>query len=188
MTMDDAPLFISGDSHLQITSDPWLDRVPKEHRERAPRVIRLPDGTDVWFIEGAPLQDVVFGLYAGKKDFRPFKLTFEGSAGAGSAAQRLAEQDQDGLSAELLFVGANGPPLWRHIRDDDCYLAIIRAYNSYLAEDFCATDPDRLIGVGIIPWTGVDDAIAELMYCRDHGLRAVQLGVISEWKWNTVER
>jgi predicted TIM-barrel fold metal-dependent hydrolase len=173
------PTIISGDTHLEIDSKMWLDRIPAEHRDRAPRVVRTPEGADAWMVEGAPLQDVVFSLYAGKgrDTWAPFKQRYEDSAGTGTATQRLAEQDVDGIDAEVLFPGANGPKFWRHIRDDSCYLAFVRAYNAFLSEEYCAENPDRLIGVGVMPWTGVDDAIAELQYCRDQGLRAVMLGV-----------
>ena len=30
------------------------------------------------------------------------------------------------------------------------YLATVRAYNDFLAEDYCSADPDRLIGLGAI--------------------------------------
>ena len=177
--VDELKYVISGDTHLEIDSKMWLDRVPVEHRDRAPRVVRTPEGADAWLVEGAPLQDMVFGLYAGKgrDTWAPFKQRYEDSAGTGSPQQRLSEQDTDGIGAEILFPGANGPRFWRHLRDDFCYLAFIRAYNEFLAEEYCAHDPDRLIGVGAIPWTGVDDSIAEMEYCHEHGLRAVLLGV-----------
>jgi predicted TIM-barrel fold metal-dependent hydrolase len=170
---------ISGDTHLEIDSTAWIERIPARHRDRAPRVVRTPEGADAWVVEGAPLQDMVFSLYAGKgrDTWAPFKQRYEDSAGTGPPKQRLAEQDVDGISAEVLFPGANGPRFWRHVRDDDCYLAFIRAYNEFLAEEYCAADPARLLGVGVIPWTNVDDAIAELQYCHANGLRAVQLGV-----------
>ena len=51
------------------------------------------------------------------------------------------------------------PSMWRAITDDDAYLAVVRAYNDYLAKDYCSVAPDRLIGLGSIPWTGVNDAM-----------------------------
>src|SRR5438552_6678154 len=36
---------------------------------------------------------------------------------------------------------------------------------------------DRLIGLGVIPWTNLDDAVAELEHCARLGLRGVNLGV-----------
>jgi hypothetical protein len=44
--MTSAYCYISGDSHLEIDPKWWVDRVPAAHRERAPRLIRLPDGGD----------------------------------------------------------------------------------------------------------------------------------------------
>lgn len=170
---------ISGDTHLEIDSKAWVDRVPRQHRDRVPKVVRLPDGADAWLVEGAPLQDMIFSLHAGKgwDNWAPFKQTYEGSAGTGGPEQRVAEQAKDGISAEILFTGVNGPRFWRNIRDDDCYLSFVRAYNGFLAEDYCSYDADRLIGVGVIPWTNVDDAIAEAKYCHEKGLRAIMLGV-----------
>ena len=43
--------YVSGDSHLEIDSKVYLDRVPAEHRDRAPKVVRLPDGGDAWLVE-----------------------------------------------------------------------------------------------------------------------------------------
>ena len=52
---------------------------------------------------------------------------------------------------------------------------MIRAYNEWLAEEYCAYNPIRLLAMGIIPDTGVDDAIAEMEYCFKVGLKGVNL-------------
>jgi len=170
---------ISGDSHLEIDSKAWVQRVPAQYRELAPRVVRLEDGSDAWIVEGQPPRPVPTDLYGGKgRDvWRPFGQTYEGTAGTGPPQQRLAEQDQDGVDAEVLFPGASGPRLWRNIKDDAAYKSVVRAYNDFLAEDYCAVAPDRLIGIGVIPWTGIDDAVAELEHCKRSGLKGVSLGV-----------
>jgi predicted TIM-barrel fold metal-dependent hydrolase len=168
---------ISGDGHLEIDSKWWVDRVPAKHRERAPRVVRLPDGGDGWIIEGLPLREVPQDLYGGKGrgKWTPFGQSYEATAGTGSNEQRLAEQDQDGIDGDVIFPGVSGPSLWRSIRDDDAYLAVVRAYNSFLAEEYCAIARDRLMAVGVIPQTGVKDAIAEMEYCKNAGLKAILL-------------
>jgi hypothetical protein len=58
--------YISGDSHLEIDAKWWVGRVPKQYRDQAPRLVRLPDGSDAWAIEGQPLRQVPFDLYGGK--------------------------------------------------------------------------------------------------------------------------
>src|SRR5262249_4837403 len=59
------------------------------------------------------------------------------------------------------------------ISDRDAYVALIHAYNEFLAQDYCSGAPDRIIGLGVIPNTGVEDAVAELRHCHALGLRGV---------------
>lgn len=177
--------YISGDSHLELDSKVWVDRVPKEHRDRAPRLVRTADGADAWLVEGVPLRQNASDIYGGKgrDEWQPFGQRYEGTAGTGPAEQRVREQDVDGIDAEVLFPGQQaGPRLWRSIADDDAYRSVVRAYNDFLAEDYCSVAPERLIGVGVIPWSGLDDAIAELERCARHGLKAVVLGIFPTGK------
>ena len=64
----------------------------------------------------------------------------------------------------------------------DAYKAAIRAYNDWLAEEYCPVAPDRLIGLGVIPWTNIDDALDELTHCAEMGLKGVMLGVYPSGK------
>jgi len=111
------------------------------------------------------------------------RLKVADAAGTGSAEQRVKEQDEDGLDAEVLFPAmVAGPVFWRNISHDDVYKAIIRGYNDWLAEEYCAVAPDRLFGMGVMPITNVDDAIAEMAYCKKLGLKGVQLGALPNAK------
>lgn len=177
--------FISGDSHLEIDSKWWIDRVPAKYRDQAPRTVRLPDGSDAWLVEGQPLRQVPFDLYGGKgRDvWKPWGQNYETTPGTGDAYQRLKEQDIDGIDAEVLFPGqASGPYFWRNIRDDDAYKACVRAYNDYLIEDYCSVDPDRLIGLGVIPMTNLQDALAELEHIQRGGLKGIVMGTYPSGK------
>jgi predicted TIM-barrel fold metal-dependent hydrolase len=75
-----------------------------------------------------------------------------------------------------------GPRLWRTMKDDEAYRAAVRAYNDWLGEEYCAVSRDRLIGLGVIPWTNLDDAVAELEHCAKLGLKGVNLGVFPSGK------
>ena len=46
---------ISGDGHLEIPPEPWIRHVPTEHRDRAPRLVKLNTGGEGWIVEGSPL-------------------------------------------------------------------------------------------------------------------------------------
>jgi len=143
--------------------------MPARLRELAPRTIKLPDGGDAFLVEGQEPRPVPFlDLRAGRTNetWQPFGVTVEETAGVGPPEQRLTEQDVDGLRAEVLFPNMQmGPRLWRTMKDDEAYRAAVRAYNDWLGEEYCAVSRDRLIGLGVIPWTNLDDALAELEHC-----------------------
>jgi predicted TIM-barrel fold metal-dependent hydrolase len=172
--------YISADSHLEIDSKHWLGHVPAEYRDYAPRLVRQPSGSDAWAIGDKITRPAAAAdLYGGKgrDQYVPFEGRYEGTPGTGSAEQRLREQDQDGIDAEVLFPSQQGgPKFWRRVEDDDAYKAIVRAYNSWLAEEYCAANPERLIGVGILPLVNdVDDVIEELEFCAGAGFKTVLL-------------
>lgn len=171
---------LSADSHLEVAPERWRGRMPRKWRERAPRTVKLADGGDALMIEGAPLQEVMFAdLRAGMNpdEWQPYGLQRDKAAGTASPEQRLREQDEDGMAAEVLFPNmVAGPVFWRNIADDRVYNAVVRAYNDWLAEEYCSVDPDRLIGLGVIPWSTLDAAMDELEHIRKLGLKGVNLG------------
>src|SRR5687768_2298372 len=167
---------ISADSHLEISPDRWTNRVPIAHRDRAPRLVKLASGGDGVLSENTPMYVVGLGVAARPyEDHRINGVTYEGNAGCGTPEQRLAEQDQDGVDAEVMFTSTRNAVAWRAITDNAAYKAVVRAWNEFLAEEYCVVDRDRLLAMGMIPMTGVDDAIAELEYCAWAGLRGICL-------------
>ena len=177
---------ISADGHLEVPPERWTHRIPEKYRDRAPHTIHLPDGGDALMIEGQPLLEANFlDLRAGHASgtWQPFGIKVENAAGTGSPEQRVREQDQDGLDAEILFAAmVAGPVFWRNIAHDVVYKAVIRAYNDWLAEEYCSVAPDRLVGMGVMPISNVDDAIAELQHCKKLGLKGVLLGGLPNGK------
>ena len=139
---------MSSDGHLEVPPEHWVHRVPEKYRDRAPRTITMPDGGDGLLIEGQPLREANFlDLRAGRApgQWQQFGLRVEGAAGVGPPEQRVREQDQDGLDAEVLFTAmVAGPALWRNISHDEVYKSMIRVYNDWL-HNFCKADQRRLI-------------------------------------------
>lgn len=173
--------YISADSHFESPPEQWTHRVPKPYRDRAPRRIKLDDGRDAIQTEGQRLTYGGTSLYAGRppESFDPTKMDFENTPGCGSAEQRLREQDEDGIDAEVLFaLGVRNPA----IRDKKAFMAIIHGFNGYMAEEYCAVAPHRLIGVGVLPDVGVAEDIAEMEHCKELGTKAVWLSTYPSGK------
>jgi predicted TIM-barrel fold metal-dependent hydrolase len=62
--------------------------------------------------------------------------------------------------------------------EDAFHLAGVRAYNDWLAKDFCAKAPERLVGIAQMPAVGIDAAVAEMRRAKSLGLRGV---LLSSW-------
>lgn len=170
---------ISADGHVETPPDFWLPYVPESYRDRAPRLVKTRDGGDGWLVEGQPLLSNGANI-TGRGPVRLAGASFSNAdgrpaEGTGSAAQRLREQDEDGIDAEVLFPPVYVSRFIEAIRDKDIYRSIVRAYNTFLALDYCAIAPDRLIGNATLPVSGVDDAIDELEFAAQRGLPAVCL-------------
>src|SRR5438093_1183708 len=58
--------YVSGDSHLEIDSKNWIDRVPATYRDQAPRVIRTEQGHDAWVVAGQKPRANASDLHGGK--------------------------------------------------------------------------------------------------------------------------
>lgn len=101
---------------------------------------------------------------------------------------RDAILDEEGVAAEVLFPDADvlgtgrlaSSPFGSGLgsgadADPAAVKAGARAHNRWLA-DFCATNPQRRIGVAVVPVTaGVDDAVAEVHHAAERGLRGVMI-------------
>jgi predicted TIM-barrel fold metal-dependent hydrolase len=195
---------LSADSHINEPPDLFVKRVPAHLRERAPHVINLDNGGEAWVFEDVP-EPVPLGLTAVnfraqkrfdrsnyKEKFLEYRdgvqrgVRFEDILpGSWDAVARLGEQDEDHVQAEVLY---QGPTVWAGVKasgDPELRLACFRAYNDWMAE-FSAVAPDRLVGVGLVPDTGIDDAVAELHRCVDLGLRSVALESYPNGSWTEI--
>src|ERR1700730_614887 len=130
---------ISADGHVETPPDTWVTHVPAKYRDRAPRLVHLPDGQgDAWIVEGQPL------LHTGQNITGPGPVKFVGggyftedgapTTGTGGPIQRLNEQDQAGIDAEVLFPPIFATRFIQGIADPNVYLAMVRAYNTFLAD------------------------------------------------------
>jgi predicted TIM-barrel fold metal-dependent hydrolase len=92
--------------------------------------------------------------------------------------RRIGDLEQDGIVAEVVFPNTVPPffpnfVLFARPPKPDEYehrLAGIRAHNRWLA-DFCARQPERRAGIGQIFLNDIDDAIADVHWIKEHGLR-----------------
>ena len=175
---------ISADGHVESHPEHWHPWIAAKYREQAPTIGPDKNGKETWVMGDftAPLNMNLSGglpydqMVEKNMVYRDPDGSFR--PGAGDGLQRVRLMAQDGIDAEVLFPPVAVPDLIAKLLESgekDAYLAILQGYNSWLAQEFCAVAPDRMIGVPIVPVSGVDDAIAEMERCAGMGLRGVCL-------------
>jgi predicted TIM-barrel fold metal-dependent hydrolase len=160
-------VLISADSHVVPLPTFWRDYLPARFRDRAP-VVEQTDAGEVSVFEGRRSPVMAINSIAGKSregQGFAYRRFADQVAGGHDPAARLADQDRDGVVAEVLYGG--GPlPTW----DTELFVASHYAYNDWLA-DFCRYDARRLLGVAYIPFASPEIATAEIRRARTLGLR-----------------
>ena len=166
---------ISADGHIDLNPDIWRDRVAASMRERAPKRVKMPNGSDAVVVDGGEPNTigVTRSVRVNKEDMATQVPTFETCAGTGPPEQRLQEQDRDGIEAEVVFSQISF--VLEQAKDRSLYCELVRAYNEFLAEEYMAPAPDRIIPIGVIPTSGTDDAVTEIEHCTRLGLKGVKL-------------
>ena len=174
---------ISSDSHIVEPPDLWEKWLTPEFRPRAPKLVKDEEGGDAWLYNdgGAPAP---LGLVTVTRGRPREELRWSGAhydtinQGNFEGSARVKEMLEDGVVAEVIYSPQRTMRHFMLGTDDEFHLAGIRAYNDWLARDFCAKAPDRLIGIAQMPSVGVDAAIAEMKRTKAMGHRGV---LISAW-------
>ena len=104
----------------------------------------------------------------------------DGLVGAGDAKQRLAGDGRRRRRRRDPVPGGLRATHARHRRHPTGGLRrVSRGYNDWLSQEYTAEDPDRLLGLAILPCSTIDDSIAELeRVATMPGIRGV---VLHQW-------
>lgn len=168
---------LSADSHVTEPPDVYLSRIDRRFKDRAPHMVRDSRRGDVYVIDGInrPISVTLLSA-AGVDPTEISRIETQNTGwlqrGGWDPEARIADQERDGIAAEILYPSV-GMLLCKHL-DFDYRKACMDAYNLWLAE-YCAAHPDRLLGVGQVSMRTVDDAIAEARRIKELGLRGIML-------------
>jgi len=173
---------VSADAHVLEPTDIWSTWLPKQYLDKAPKLVQDVDGGDAWLFAGAVDPDPIGLVTTPGMPWDQFRWTGvkyrDARPGCYDGAERLKDMAIDGVDAEVLFPPQRTIGHFLGDADDDFVRAGIEAYNNFLFDQFCASDPTRLVGMAQISSLGVDSAVEEL---RKHKARGFKGVVISCW-------
>ncbi len=167
---------ISADSHVVEPPVVFSDYLDCSWREHSPRLVSDNDGGQAYQVPG--LRRLIGLGLAGAAGRHPASLRETGTPfeairpGAWQPAARVQDQETDGITAEILYPTI-GLFLLNHA-NREFVAAAMRAFNTWLT-DFCAYAPQRLVGCGVSAVMSPRDAVDDLTWMRDNGLRGALL-------------
>ena len=175
---------ISADSHVIEPPDLWDKWLPRKYQDKAPKLVKDDEGGDAWqYRAGGASEPLGLVTCVGT---RPEQLKWNGASYGGSihpacfkGKERLEVLDVDGVDAEVIYPPQRAMIYFMGFKDDiDLQIAGLRAYNDWLADDFCAADRERLVPVAQMPNAGIERAVNELKRSIDKGHRGA---IITAW-------
>ena len=141
----------SVDDHVIEPGHVWVDRVPDKYKDVAPRIIREDDGNEYWVYEDKKMITGGLGAVAGRP---PEDITIDGypysemRPGCYDPVERLeGHGPRPGILASLNFPSIPrfcGQLFWE-AKDKDLALLCVKAYNDWMIDEWCGTDPGRFI-------------------------------------------
>ena len=171
---------VSCDDHVVEPRHTFEGRVPAAFAERAPRVVEVEDGREMWLYDGELLPNVGFNAVVGRPvdeySFDPTRFD-EMRRGTWDIAARVHDMDLNGVFASLNFPsflpGFAGQRLQQVTSDPDLALACVRAWNDWHLEEWAAYAPERIIPLQL-PWM-LDPEVgaAEVRRNAERGFKAM---------------
>ncbi len=178
---------ISADGHIDLIwlpPDLFTANASAKLRDRMPYVEQSADGAR-WVSRNGAQFGLVNGMGSGGRPYIPGQihrsdrmastgLYDDGKKGIRRLSEpelRLADQDLDGVQAEVLY-GVLGSSA--RLNDGEAAVEMLRIYNDWL-HDFCKQAPDRLIGLANVPSHDMDAAVAEMKRAAARGVRGVDV-------------
>ena len=167
---------ISADSHITEHPTTYVDYIDARWRDKAPRMVDGGDRGDLFVIDGME-RPIAMGLVAAAG--KPAEaLTMAGvrfeelHRGGWDPDARLADQETDGVAAEIIYPTV-GMMLCNH-KDFDYKKACFDAYNRWITE-YCDAHPTRLLGCGQTAMRTVEEGVRDLHAIKAAGLRGVMM-------------
>ena len=188
MLMPDPPAqrvrytLISVDDHL--VEPPWLfeGRLPQRYADQAPRVVEQGDGTQAWLFDGQVYEQLGLNAQVGRADrddvtFEPARFS-DMRRGSWDIHERIKDMDLGGIWASVCFpsviTGFCGR-VYSECSDPDLGLAVTRAFNDWIYEEWWGAYPERIVPMGITWLRDPTLAAAEIRRNAERGFTAVTL-------------
>jgi predicted TIM-barrel fold metal-dependent hydrolase len=172
---------ISVDDHLVEPPHLFDGRVPTAFADLAPKVVTI-DGAATWVFDGKTYPQLGLNAVVGHR--RRDDITFEPTGfdemrrGCFEIEARIADMDINGVWASLNFpsmISGFCGAVYSSAADPALGIAVARAFNDWVADEWWGPHPERIIPLGITYLADPAVGAAEIRRNAARGFRAVSL-------------
>jgi predicted TIM-barrel fold metal-dependent hydrolase len=182
---------ISADNHIIEPPNTFVDRVPAHLRDKAPRVVRGEDGGDGWSLDGTIPKSTIAIASGGLGSVNPGVRIRDGGLGRGlrwdeivpgnyDGAAHVKDMLSDGIDASVVYPQV-GHSAYYNLPDRELAFACLRAFNDWVLDEFQAADPQRLVGLALVP---TEEPMAEVLKEVDRVLKKGARGFFLSYTLN----
>jgi predicted TIM-barrel fold metal-dependent hydrolase len=149
-------ILVSVDDHAVEPPDLFERWVPARWRDRAPKSVHKPDGTDVWLFEGIEKPNIglnaVVGRRAEEYGIDPSSYG-EMRSGCYDIHARVRDMDANGVLGSMCFptVPQFCGQLFAKSSDKELAHVLLQSYNDWHVDEWCGTYPGRFIPLSVPP-------------------------------------
>ncbi|MET9969422.1 amidohydrolase family protein, partial [Streptomyces sp. NPDC006356] len=149
----DDMILISVDDHIIEPPDIFVNHLPDRYKKHAPRLVHREDGSDVWQFRDNSVGNAALNAVAGrpKEEYgmEPQGLD-EIRPGCYDVDERVRDMNAGGVLAQMNFPSFPGFSARLFATEDsDFSLALVRAYNDWHIDEWCAAHPGRFIPMAL---------------------------------------
>jgi predicted TIM-barrel fold metal-dependent hydrolase len=171
-------ILVSVDDHTVEPPDMFANHLPASLKDKAPKSIKKPDGTDVWVYEGNEIPNIGLNAVAGRPpeeyNIEPTRYE-ELRPGCYLIDERVNDMNRNGVLGSMCFpsfVQFCGQ-LFSKSKDLDVGLAMLKAYNDWHVDEWAGSHPGRFIPLSIPPIWDPEEMAKEVRRMAAKGCHAV---------------
>jgi predicted TIM-barrel fold metal-dependent hydrolase len=171
-------ILVSVDDHTVEPPDMFAGHLPESMRDKAPRSVKKPDGTDVWVYDGVEIPNIGLNAVAGRppEEYNVEPTRYDDiRTGCYDIHERVKDMDRNGVLGSMCFPSfvSFAGQLFSRSKDLDVGLTMLKAYNDWHIDEWCGTYPGRFIPLSVPPIWSPEEMAKEVRRVADKGCRAV---------------
>ncbi|MEW6272817.1 MAG: amidohydrolase family protein [Thermodesulfobacteriota bacterium] len=151
-------ILVSVDDHVVEPRDMFEQHLPVQYKDKAPRVARKKDGSDVWWFNGQQIPNIALNAVVGRppEEYGMEPTSYEQlRPGCYDVHERIRDMNANGVLASLCFPSFPGftGMKFAELADKSLARVMLQAYNDWHIDEWCGSYPGRFIPMALpIMW------------------------------------